>query len=169
MHSQFHCNKIIIFNKQRYWQMLGRIMSQTLIVLACINLMVISCRKLLLLLWERKTFTCVKSISKIQKPIQKLIANSSQKLISEHSVQTIFKTIIREIIRNVYSYKLLTEKSFQTLLSNYYQSIISNKMFLLQLFLLLCERKTFTCVKSIAKFETSLLNYYQRVIAKSYT
>ena len=75
----------IIFNKQSYWQILCRIKSQTLIVLACISLMVICCRKLFLLLWERKTFTCVKYAAKIQKPIQKFIANSSQKLLSEHS------------------------------------------------------------------------------------
>ena len=60
------------------------------IILACISLMILCCWKLFLLSWERRIFTCVKSITKIQKPIQKFISNSSQKLLSEHSFQKIF-------------------------------------------------------------------------------
>ena len=81
-------------SKQSYWLIFGRIKSQTLIILACINLM-ICCWKLSLLLREIKIFTkiftyCVKSIAKFQKPIQKFIANGSQKLLLEYSFQKIF-------------------------------------------------------------------------------
>ena len=77
-------------NKQSYWQNFSKIKSQTLIILACINLMILRCWKLSLLLWEIRIFTyCVKFIAKIQKPIQKFIASSPQKLLLEHTFQTI--------------------------------------------------------------------------------
>ena len=99
-------------NKQSYWWIFGRIKSQTLIILACINLMILCCWKLSLLLWEIKIFTniftyCVKSIAKIQKPIQRFIANSSQKLLLEHSLQNIF---------NNYDQRNYSKRSLKTII-----------------------------------------------------
>ena len=84
------------------------------LILACINLMILCCWKLSLLLWKRKILTYfVKSIAKIQKPIQKFIANSSQKLLLEHSFQTVFNNYFQ---RNPCKHYLviIVRKSFET-------------------------------------------------------
>ena len=103
-----------------------RIKSYTLIILACIKL-ILCCWKPFLILWERKIFTCVNYIAVIQKAIQKFIANSPQKLLSEHSFQAIFSNCyqrnhskIRETIPNFF-YKLQSDKSLQVILTNCYQ------------------------------------------------
>ena len=96
-----------------------RIKSYTLIILACIKL-ILCCWKPFLILWERKIFTCVNYIAVIKRQSKNSLQTAHRSYYqSTHSKQYLI-TVIRETIPNFF-YKLQSDKSLQVILTNCYQ------------------------------------------------